>query len=429
MRPLICQRNSAGFGTVRDSGTLRKGCRGVTGPVPQPLLMREGIRCDGSIVAGCLPTFSAGSPRKLSIITGEDGGAWRPEMRKGTGMHFNLALLGFGNVARALAELLLRKEATLRDEYDLTFRVTGIATRSRGMAIDAAGLDLSDALRIYRQGESLERMHRGGPLADTLDFIRQVPADLVMEATWLNPQTGQPATDYVRTALETGRHVVTANKGPIAFAYRELRALAARQNAGLFFESTVMDGAPVLGIAREGLVGSTVERVRGVLNSTTNYILNALEQGASFEDAVAETQRMGIAEADPTNDLEGWDAAVKIVVLANVMMAADLRPDDVDRTGIAQITAEEAREALRSGQRIKLVCEAVREGEAVSVSVRPTRLPLSDPLAQVDRTSSAVTIQTDTLHRLTIIEGDTDPTTTAFGMLADMINIARGRYR
>ena len=344
-------------------------------------------------------------------------------------MHFDLALLGFGNVARALAELLLRKEATLRDEYDLTFRVTGIATRSRGLAINPAGLDLSDALRIYGLGEPLDRMHRGEPLSDTLDFVRQVPADLVMEATWLNPQTGQPATDYVRAALSAGRLVVTANKGPIAFAYRELRDLAAEKGVGLFFESTVMDGAPLLGLAREGLPASTIQRVRGVLNSTTNYILTAMEQGTSFEDAVAETQRMGIAEADPTNDLEGWDATVKLVVLANVLMGADLRPSDVDRTGITGITPEEAQGALANQQRVKLLCEAVREGDTVQASVWPTRLPLSDPLAQVDQTSSAVTFVTDTLHSLTIVEGNTDPTTTAYGMLVDMINIARERYR
>lgn len=343
-------------------------------------------------------------------------------------MHFDLALLGYGNVARALARLLRRKETTLRDDYDLTFRVTGIATRSHGLAINPDGLDLEETLRLVESRKRLDSLHRGAPVSDTLGFLRACPADLVMEATWLNPQTGQPATDYVRAALEAGRHVVTANKGPIAFAYRELRALAERRDVGLFFESTVMDGAPVLGIAREGLVGSTVERVRGVLNSTTNYILNALEQGVSFEDAVAETQRMGIAEADPTNDLEGWDAAVKIVVLANVMMGADLRPADVDRTGITGITPAEAQAALAEQQRVKLLCEAVREGHVVRVSVCPTWLPLDDPLAQVDRTSSAVTIQTDTLHRLTMIEGDTDPTTTAYGMLVDMINIARGRY-
>jgi len=344
-------------------------------------------------------------------------------------MHLDLALLGFGNVARALARLLLRKEAALRDDYGLTFRVTGIATRSHGLAIDPSGIDLEAALRRVDSGQRLDTLHQGAPVADTLAFVRACPADLVMEATWLDPQSGQPATDYVRAALEAGRHVVTANKGPIAFAYRELRALAARQDVGLFFESTVMDGAPVLAIAREGLVGSTVERVRGVLNSTTNYILTALEQGTSFDAAVAETQRMGIAEADPSNDLEGWDAAVKIVVLANVLMGADLRPGDVERTGIRGVTAEQATAALRDSKRIKLVCEAVRQDGAVRASVRPTALPLSDPLAQVDRTSSAVTLQTDTLHQLTIVEGDTDPTTTAYGMLVDMINIARGRFR
>lgn len=344
-------------------------------------------------------------------------------------MHLDLALLGFGNVARALAELLIRKEATLREDYDLTFRVTGIATRSRGMAIDPAGLDLADALRIVRLGEPLDRLHRGEAVADTQAFLQQCPADLVMEATVLDPQTGQPATDYVRAALEAGRHVVTANKGPIAFAYRELRALAEAKDVGLFFESTVMDGAPVLGIAREGLVGSTVQRVRGILNSTTNYILGAMEQGTSFDDAVKEMQRRGLAETDPSNDLEGWDAAVKIVVLANVLMGADLRPSDVDRTGIAGISPDDAQAALAEQQRIKLLCEAVREGDTVRASVWPTPLPLSDPLAQVDQTSSAVTIVTDTLHGLTIIEGDTDPTTTAYGMLVDMINIARGRYR
>jgi homoserine dehydrogenase len=229
--------------------------------------------------------------------------------------------------------------------------------------------------------------------------------------------------------LEAGRHVVTANKGPVAFAYRELRELARLKDRGFFFESTVMDGAPILGMGREGLLATSVQRVRGVLNSTTNYILTSLEQGIPFADAVRKTQDMGIAEADPTNDLEGWDATVKTVVLANVLMGADLRPADVDRTGITGVTVEEARAALAAGQHIKLLCEAIREGDTVRASVRPTRLPDSDPLSQLRHTTSAVTVETDTLHNLTIIEGDSDPTTTAYGMLVDMINIARGRYR
>lgn len=344
-------------------------------------------------------------------------------------MHIRIAMLGYGNVGRALARLLLRKAEVLQADYDLTFSVTGMATRSRGYAIDPAGLDLEAALRVVDAGDKLDVLHQGDPVADTLAFIQACPADLVMEATWLNPQTGQPATDYARATLSAGRHLVTANKGPVAFAYRELVDLARQNSVGFFFESTVMDGAPVLGIGRESLLATTVHRIRGILNSTTNYILTALEEGVAFDEAVAGAQRIGVAEADPSNDLEGWDAAVKIVVLANVLMGADLRPDDVDRTGITGLTSADMRAAFGAGQRIKLLCEAVCEDGAVRVSVRPERLPLSDPLSQISQTSSAVTFETDTLHHLTLVEGDTDPTTTAYGMLVDMLNIARGRHR
>ena len=344
-------------------------------------------------------------------------------------MHMKIAMLGYGNVARALARLLLQKAEVLETDYGLTFSVTGVATRSRGYAIHPDGLDLEAALQVIDAGGTFDTLHQGDPIPDTLAFLRACPADLVMEATWLDPRTGQPATDYVRAALQAGRHVVTANKGPVAFAYRELRELARQQNRGFFFESTVMDGAPVLGIGREALLATTVQRIRGVLNSTTNYILTRLEHDVAFEDAVAEAQQIGVAEADPSNDLEGWDATIKTVVLANVLMGADLRPTDVDRTGITGLTSADLKAALKDGQRIKLLCEVVRDGDTVRASVKPTRLPLSDPLSQLEKTTSAVTIQTDTLHSLTMIEGDPDPTTTAFGMLVDMINITRGRYK
>lgn len=344
-------------------------------------------------------------------------------------MHVRIALLGFGNVGRALAQLLERKRGVLERDFGLTFAVTGIATRSHGLAIDPAGIDLPAALDHVTTGQGLGPLHRGAAIADMREFITTCPADLVMEATWLNPRDGQPATDYVRTALQAGRHVVTANKGPVAFAYRELMALARQQDRGFFFESTVMDGAPVLGIGREGLLAATIHRIRGILNSTTNYVLTCLEQGIAYDEAVRQAQQIGVAEADPSTDLDGWDATVKIVVLANVLLGADLRPADVDRTGIAGVTVGDAQAALAAGERIKLVCEAVRDGETIRARVRPERLPLTDPLSQVSRTSSAVTFEMDTLHQLTIVEGDTDPTTTAYGMLVDMLNILRGRYR
>lgn len=343
-------------------------------------------------------------------------------------MHVKIAMLGFGNVGRALARLLLRKADLLQRDFGVTVAVTGIATNSKGIAVNPDGLDLEAALTLVESGQSLTALHVGAPITDTLAMLEACPADVVMEATWLNPQTGQPATDYVRAALQAGRHVVTANKGPVAFALREIQALADEKDRGFFFESTVMDGAPVLGIGRESLLAAVVHRVRGVLTSTTNYVLTCLENGIPFDEAVAQAQKIGVAEADPATDLEGWDSAVKTVVLANVLMGADLRPADVARTGITGITPAAAQQALAQNERIKLICEAVRQGDEVRASVRPMWLPMSDPLSQVSRTSSAVTIEMDTLHQLTIVEGDTDPTTTAYGMVVDMLNILRGRY-
>ncbi|GIK65803.1 MAG: homoserine dehydrogenase [Chloroflexota bacterium] len=342
-------------------------------------------------------------------------------------MEHKIALLGFGNVLKAFAELLLRKQDYLKQTLDTELKVVGIATNSKGMAINPAGIDLAAALQLVKSGQSLNTLHVGESVADTFAFIQQAPADIILEATVLDPRTGQPALDYVRAALNAGKHVVTANKGPVAFGYRELKALAQAKGLGFFFESTVMDGMPLHSIAREGMLGLQTNRIRGILNSTTNSVLTRLEEGTSFEEAVAEMQRAGLAETDPSNDIDGWDASVKITILANVVMGADLRPSDVDRTGIRNVTAQDAQVAVKAGKHIKLVCEAVREGDKVKTSVRPIPLPLTDPLANITQTASAVTFETDVLPNITLIEGNSSPTTTAYGMLVDALNIGRGR--
>jgi homoserine dehydrogenase len=342
-------------------------------------------------------------------------------------MEHTIALLGFGNVLRAFAALLLRKQADLQSKYDVRLKVVGIITQSKGYVIQPDGIDLNAALACVKRGNSLTELHQDEPIAGMVDFIQRVPAQTILEGTWLNPHDGQPATDYLRAALLAGKNVVTANKGPIAFAYRELDALAKSKGLGFFFESTVMDGCPLHVIAREGLLGLEITRIRGILNSTTNSILTRLEEGKDFQEAVIEMQHAGLAEADPSNDVDGWDAAVKITVLANVVMGADLRPADVEREGIRHITIDTAQQALREGKRVKLLCEAIREGNKVQARVKPTALPLSDPLATVSRTAGAVSFDTDVLPHVTIIEGESSPTTTAYGMLADTLNIIRGR--
>ncbi len=341
-------------------------------------------------------------------------------------MLMNVALLGLGNVGRALAELLLEKTDALRERYGLDVRVVGISTGRHGQVIEPDGLDLNDVLETVRGNASL-----GEPLGGAETFLAACGADLIFESIPTNPKDGEPALSYARQALSLGMHVVTANKGPVAFGYRELTDLAARHGVGFFFESTVMDGAPVLATGREGLPAARVERIRGIFNSTTNYIITRMEdEGLTFDEALEDAQHIGIAETDPTLDIDGWDASIKTVILANVIMGADLRPADVDRTGIRGLKLAEVQQAAADGERIRLLCEAARgPGGEIRARVAPERVPAGDILASIKGTTSIVDFETDVLPRLTIVENDPGPKTTAYGMLADMVNLARGRHR
>jgi homoserine dehydrogenase len=341
-------------------------------------------------------------------------------------MELRLAVLGFGNVGRAFARLLLRKAPALAVDYDLSIAVVGLMTARHGGALDPAGIDLHRALELASSDASLDELSTVPPADDSLLFLHACPADVLIELTPLNVDDGEPAITHVRTALEKGMHVVSANKGPLAFAFRELCHLAADQERGFLFESTVMDGAPVFGVARAGLPAARVLGFRGVLNSTTNYILTQMEAGVSFDDAVRGAQAMGIAETDPSADVDGWDAAVKTVVLANVLLGADIRPVDVDRTGIRGLTRAELQAARARGRRVKLVCQAQRGDEGVVARVAPEEVTLDDPLASLSGTSSMLTLQTDTLKGLSLIEFEPEPAQTAYGLLADLVNLARG---
>jgi homoserine dehydrogenase len=346
-------------------------------------------------------------------------------------MDFNVALLGFGHVGRALAELIMEKRSFLRQVFNLNVRVIGISTARHGHAIDSNALRLRTAIDAVQYGASLDGLHEGSPIETPEQFIETCPAALFFESIPTNPVDGQPALNYARLVLNGGRHYVTANKGPAAFGYQELKALAERCEAGFFFESTVMDGAPVLGVGREGLPGAEIRRIRGIFNSTTNYILTKMEQeNVSFEEALSKAQSIGIAETDPSLDIDGWDAAIKTVILANVLMGCDLRPADVDRQGIRGLTLTDIKAAAQDGFRLRLICTAERIAEnEVVTRVYPERVPSASTFGSITGTTSIVDFETDILPRLTIVEHDPGPRTTAYGMLADMINIARGRHR
>ncbi len=339
--------------------------------------------------------------------------------------HYRLALLGFGNVGRALARLLLRKRAELGSDYGLAFIVTGIATGKHGTAIDPNGIDLEKALALVESGQSLSPLSKH-PTTGSLDFVRTVPADVLFENSPVNHENGEPAVSHLRLALERGMHAVTANKGPVVHAYRELTELASKMKRKFYFESTVMDGAPIFSLFRSALPAAKLNSFRGILNSTTNLILGRMENGESFEASVRHCQQIGLAETDPSGDVDGWDAAIKVAALVTVLMGLPLKPDEVDRTGIRGITAEMIADARSKGKRWKLVCTAERDGNKVKGRVAPELVEPSSPLHSVEGSSSIVEFHTDTLSSLGIVEGNPGPETTAYGLLADFLNAVKG---
>jgi homoserine dehydrogenase len=336
--------------------------------------------------------------------------------------HYNLAFLGFGNVGKALARLLMNKRVELQQRYDLTFSVTGIATGRHGTAIDPGGIDLEQVLTILGAQGNLDQFSIELAPTDSFEFIRRCRADVLFENTPVNYASGQPAVDFIQLALELGMHVVTANKGPVVHAHRQLTELAYARGVKFFFESAVMDGAPIFSLFREALPAAKLRSFRGVLNSTTNMILTRMEGGESFDQAVAYAQEIGIAETDPSGDIDGWDAAVKVAALATVIMGISIKPQAVERQGIRQITCASIAEAASQGKRWKLVCSARREGDQVIAVVQPELVDRNSPLYAVEGTTSIMQFETDVLGKLSIIEENPSPMTTAYGCLADFVN-------
>jgi homoserine dehydrogenase len=339
-------------------------------------------------------------------------------------MEMRIGLLGCGNVGTRLIRLLAAKDEALRREYGLALTISGAFTRRAGGWIAADGLALAAlAASGWPDGAAPEGMQ---PFSgDGVTFARDCPADLLVEITTLNPMDGQPALDHVRAALESGKHVATANKGPIAHALRELRALASARGVGLRFESTLMDGTPIINMMEYCLPVTEIISFRGLLNSTSNYVLSLMAGGKTLEEAVAEAQHAGVAEANPANDLDGWDASVKATVIANALMGADIRPADVRRVGLGAVAMRLAHAALKPGESLKQVVNGWRKDGTVVAEVSLQALPPGDTLGSLSGMETGVRLLTDTMRELTLIEGDGDPTQTAMGILSDIVNIAR----
>ena len=325
-----------------------------------------------------------------------------------------IALIGYGNVGQAFARMLERKKEYIEERFGKTPVISAIVTGRRGGLICPDGVDTS-SITDDMFNKSL----------DALSVIKTGEYDIMAELTPINIMTGQPATDHIRCALELGKHVITANKGPIAWHYRELRDLAQAKGVQFCHEATVMDGAPVYNLVKENLMGCKITEVKGILNATTNFILTEMEKGVSYEDAIEEGRRQGFVEADPSMDLDGWDASAKLTALMNVLMDVEITPMDIRRTGIGGITKEQIDSAAAEGKKIKLLCHGwMEEGRPIGV-VEPTLVDENDMAAIMDATMSYVTINTDLTGEMTMVEHAFEPEIdhTAYGVLSDLLRI------
>lgn len=340
-----------------------------------------------------------------------------PSFGEGSIRTYNLALVGFGNVGQEFVRLLVAKESVLRNEYGIAWKLTGVASRRIGWIADANGLD-PDAALARRWPQSAQRP------SNVRDWLAAAKADALFEASSLERRTGQPAIEHIKAALESGAHAISANKGPVVHAFHELRQLADARGRKFFFESAVMDGTPIFSMFPHCLPAVDLRGFRGVLNSTTNVVLTEMEKGATLGAAIKHAQEIGVAETDPSDDLDGWDAAVKVTALAIVLMGAKIKLSDVEVEGIRSLTPELVREAHSAGMRYKLVCSAERTARGIQARVRPEKLPLTDALARLEGTTSAVRFDMD-VFGLSIIEHKPGVIATAYGLFADFIRAVK----
>lgn len=336
-----------------------------------------------------------------------------------------LLLIGFGTVGQGLAELLLEKKELLKKDYGITYEVIGIADTLKGNIINPDGIDLEKALDMVKRDISLSKAGGNAFEGDALQMINSTEADILVEATYTDIKTAEPATSYIKAALENGMHIATSNKGPIALFYHELKEIAENNNRMLFFEGTVMSGTPVLNLARETLAGSYIQEIKGILNGTTNYILTRMEEGLSYEEALKKAQDLGYAEAVPDADVLGWDALAKVTILAKVIFGAKAKPFDYPCEGITGINVREIKDALERGNRFKLIGRIWKERNIVKASVEPEEIEISHPLGGIMGATNALTISTDTIGEMTIIGPGAGKRETGYSLLSDLIKIGR----
>lgn len=336
---------------------------------------------------------------------------------------YRLALIGFGNVGQGLATILRDHGKTIATQHGAEYRIVSVNTARHGSAYSPEGFDPAALLAVYEQTQRIDAVPAPYYGWDVPRIVYESNADVIVELTSSDLLSGEPAASYIRAAIRQDRHVVTTNKGPVALFYPELSAAAAERGVMFGVEGTVMGGTPLLRVGRDLLADAGVLRIQGILNGTTNYILTRMAEGESYKSALKEAQEKGYAEANPTADVDGYDAAIKIVILSNLLLGVPLKLSNVEREGIRDLSTKDVIRAQKAGEVWKLVGWVERAPDMIKASVRPIRLPQAHPLASVSGAMNAVTFVTKLLGEVTIVGPGAGRVETGYAVLSDLLEI------
>jgi len=334
-----------------------------------------------------------------------------------------IAILGFGNVGKAFAKLLTEKQGEIFDKFNLKVDVAAISTKSKGCLVNENGIDLTRALNDLEDFNHFDENSGDYRDMNSMEVAENVDYDILFELTPLQIFSGQPAIDHIKAALNRKKHAVSANKGPIAWAFESLHDLAEKNNVLFYYETTVMDGAPIFNLVDETLKFCKITQVKGILNSTTNFVLEEIAKGKLYDEVIMEGKKRGFVEEDPAMDIEGWDAAAKTAALLNVFMKANITPRDVDRKGIGDIGYEQIKDAESRGNVIKLICWGGIENGKVTARVKPEEVSKNSLPAAITGTTSMVSITTDLMGTISIVEHEPEIEQTAYGVFSDLVRV------
>ncbi|SVA06728.1 uncharacterized protein METZ01_LOCUS59582 [marine metagenome] len=335
-----------------------------------------------------------------------------------------LILVGFGTVGRGVAESLLASEPELL-VAGAEPRVVAVVDPVVGSVRHEGGLDLETLLKLADAGESLASYPRAEPVADLKEVLDAAGGDVLVELTPTDLHTGEPGLGHVRAALKAGLHVVTTNKGPIALAYDDLRNRAHKAGVQLRFEGTVLSGTPVLNLCEAGLTGAGIREIRGVVNGTCNFILTEMEGGTGYAKALSKAQHLGYAEADPSGDVEGWDAAAKVLILANSVLNANLKLGDVKRTGISGLTVDDIQTACAAGKTWRLIARISQGENGWKAKVGPEKVNRADPEGSLTGPENLLIFDTEALGEVTITGPGAGRRATGHAVIADLLAVHR----